>query len=545
MAASAPTPAARTAAPVAAQGAGIVLLTLAAAQFLMTLDSSVMNVSIATVADDVGTSITGIQGAITAYTLVMATLMITGGKLGAMYGRKRVFTIGAVIYGAGSLTTSLAPSLPVLLIGWSLLEGIGAALIMPAIVALVAGNFPPERRTAAYGAVAAAGGAAIAVGPLLGGFATTYFSWRWVFAGEVIVVIAILLFAKRVVDAPAEARTRIDYVGVVLSAAGLGAIVFGVLRSSEWGWVSPKPNAPTWLGISPTAWLVVGGLALLYGFLQWEQRMERHGAEPLLRTDILEVRQLQGGLRMFFAQYFVQAGVFFTVPLFLSVALGLSALETGVRILPLSVALLVTAIGIPRVWPAARPRRVVRIGLLAMLAGILVLMSGLDPGADAGIVTIPMLLMGIGVGALSSQLGAITVSAVPDDRSAEVGGVQNTVTNLGISLGTALAGAVLIGALTSAFLTDIADSKAIPNRITEQATTTLAGGVPFISDKDLDKALKEAGVRGPAANDAKAAYSDARLNALRSALFIVAIATVVALFFSGPIPVRPIAGPAP
>jgi MFS family permease len=544
MAASASTPA-RGAAPAAATGAGLVLVTLCAAQFLMILDSSVMNVSIATVADDVGTSVTGIQGAITAYTLVMATLMITGGKLGAMYGRKRVFTIGSVVYGCGSLTTALSPSLPVLLLGWSLLEGIGAALILPAIVALVAGNFPIERRTAAYGAVAAAGGAAVAVGPLLGGFATTYFSWRWVFAGEVLVVLVILVLARRVADAPPEGRTRIDLVGVLLSAVGLGAIVFGVLRSSEWGWVNPKPDAPTWLGISPTTWLIVGGLALLYGFLQWEQRLERRGAEPLLRPDILKVRQLQAGLRMFFAQYFVQAGVFFTVPLFLSVALGLSALATGVRILPLSVALLLTALGIPRVWPQARPRLVVRAGLLAMFAGVVVLMTGLDPGADAGIVTIPMILMGLGIGALSSQLGAITVSAVPDDRSAEVGGVQNTVTNLGISLGTALAGAILIGALTSAFLTNIADSKAIPQRVTEQATTNLAAGVPFISDEDLDNALKDAHVRGPAADAAKSAYSDARLNALRSALFVIAIATLIALFFSGTIPVRPIGGPAP
>ena len=174
--------AARVAAPA---GSMLVLLTLAAGQFLMTLDSSVMNVSIATVAKDVGTTVTGIQGAITAYTLVMAALMITGAKIGALIGRKRAFAIGCVIYGCGSFTTSIAPSLPVLLLGWSFLEGVGAALIMPAIVALVAGNFPTERRPAAYGMVAAAGAVAVAVGPLIGGFCTTYFSWRWVFAGEV------------------------------------------------------------------------------------------------------------------------------------------------------------------------------------------------------------------------------------------------------------------------------------------------------------------------------------------------------------------------
>src|SRR5437762_12824549 len=192
----------------AAKGATLVLLTLAAGQFLMTLDSSVMNVSIATVAEDVGTTVTGIQGAITAYTLVMAALMITGAKVGAMIGRKRAFAIGCIVYGCGSLVTSLAPSLPVLLFGWSLLEGVGAALILPAIVALVAGNFGPDRRPAAYGLVAAAGAIAVAVGPLVGGFCTTYFSWRWVFAGEVVLVIVILLLARRIADAPVETRPK-------------------------------------------------------------------------------------------------------------------------------------------------------------------------------------------------------------------------------------------------------------------------------------------------------------------------------------------------
>src|SRR5205814_5207316 len=216
-----------------AAGATLVLLTLAAGQFLMTLDSSVMNVSIATVAKDVDTTVTGIQGAITAYTLVMASLMITGAKVGAMIGRKRAFTIGCVIYGVGSLTTSLAPSLPVLVFGWSFLEGVGAALILPAIVALVASNFPAQRRPAAYGLVAAAGAVAVAVGPLIGGFCTTYFSWRWVFAGEVVIVIFILLVARRIADAPVETRPRLDVVGAVLSALGLSLMVFGILRSGE------------------------------------------------------------------------------------------------------------------------------------------------------------------------------------------------------------------------------------------------------------------------------------------------------------------------
>src|SRR5215471_1563990 len=208
----------------AATGGAVVLLTLAAGQFLMTLDSSVMNVSIAQVAADVGTDVTGIQSAITAYTLVMAALMLTGAKVGALIGRKRAFTIGCVIYAAGSLTTALSQNLPTLLLGWSFLEGIGAALILPAIVALVAANFPLEKRPAAYGLVAAAGAVAVAIGPLIGGFATTYFSWRWVFAGEVLLTAVILLLARRQHEEKPEGG-QLDLVGAALSALGLSLIV--------------------------------------------------------------------------------------------------------------------------------------------------------------------------------------------------------------------------------------------------------------------------------------------------------------------------------
>jgi len=519
-------------------GATVVLFTLAAGQFLMTLDSSVMNVSIATVAKDVGTTVTGIQGAITAYTLVMAALMITGAKVGALIGRKRAFAIGCVIYGCGSFTTSIAQSLPVLLFGWSFLEGVGAALILPAIVALVAGNFPTERRPAAYGLVAAAGAITVAVGPLIGGFCTTYFSWRWVFAGEVVLVIAILLLTRRIADAPVAERSRFDVVGAVLSATGLALLVFGVLRSAEWGWIHPKADGPAWAGLSPTVWLVLAGLFVIWLFFRWQARVESRGGEPLVRPAMLRNKQLNGGLTMFFFQYLAQAGLFFVVPLYLSVCLGLSALATGARLLPLSVTLLAAAIGVPRLLPAVSPRLVVRCGLFSLLVGTIVLLALLDTDSGPEIVFVPMLLIGLGIGALASQLGAVTVSAVPDDQSPEVGGVQNTMTNLGASLGTALAGSVMIAAVTSSFLLNVQQSPAIPERVKSQAQVELAGGVPFISDADLEAALDDARVDRRTTNATLDAYAEARLDGLRSALTILALLVLVALFAAQRIPTR-------
>ena len=519
-----------------ASGAMVVLLTLAAGQFLMTLDTSVMNVSIATVAKDVGTTVTGIQGAITAYTLVMAALMITGAKIGAIIGRKRAFAIGCVIYGCGSFTTSIAQSLPVLLFGWSFLEGVGAALILPAIVALVAGNFPAERRPAAYGLVAAAGAIAVAVGPLVGGFCTTYFSWRWVFAGEVVVVLAILLMTRRIADAPVEQRPRLDVVGAVLSALGLGLLVFGVLRTSEWGWIQPKPDGPSWAGLSPTVWLVLAGMFVIWIFFRWQERVEARGGEPLVRAEMLRNKQLNGGLAMFFFQFLAQAGLFFVVPLYLSVCLGLTALETGARLLPLSLTLLVAALGVPRLFPHASPRLVVRAGLLALLAGTVVLLAALEPDSGAEIVLVPMLLIGLGIGALASQLGAITVSAVPDEQSPEVGGIQNTMTNLGASMGTALAGSIMIGAVASSFVAGILASPDIPNRVKEQAQVELAGGVPFVSDADLEAALDDAHVSRRTTDAALEAYGEARIDGLRAALAILALLDLVALFLAQRIP---------
>jgi MFS family permease len=521
-----------------ASAAGIVLVTLAAGQFLMTLDSSVMNVSIATVAEDVGTTVTGIQTAITFYTLVMASLMITGGKLGQILGRKRAFAIGCVIYGCGSFTTAIAPNLAVLMFGWSLLEGIGAALILPAIVALVASNFGHEQRPRAYGLVASAGAIAVAAGPLIGGLFTTYLSWRWVFAGEVLVVLVILALTRRMADTPPEEGVGLDLMGTALSALGLGLVVYGILRSGTWGFVLPKPEAPEWLGLSLVVWLILAGGVVLVIFLRWEDYRLEQGRAALLDPAILENRTLRGGLTSFLFQYLVQAGLFFAVPLFLSVALGLSAVATGVRLLPLSITLLLAAAGIPKMFPQASPRRVVQLGFVALLAGLVVMIAALDAGAGPEIVTWPMLLAGLGVGALASQLGAVTVSSVPDAQSGEVGGLQNTVTNLGASIGTALAGAVLISALTTSFLAGVENSAAVEDDLAAQAQVELSAGIPFVSDDEVASVLDEAGVPPQTADAITEEYEKARLAGLRASLSVLAFMALIALPFTRRIPTR-------
>ena len=516
--------------------AGLVLLTLAAGQFVMALDTTVMNTAIATVAKDVGTTVTGIQTAITLYALVMASLMITGGKVGEIVGRKRAFTIGCVIYACGSMTTALSQSLAMLLFGWSLLEGLGAVLIMPAIVALVAANFDKPARPRAYGLVMAAGAIAAALGPLIGGFFTTYFSWRYVFVGEVLIVGVIVVLARRVNDTPAEEGTKLDLFGTLLSALGLGMIVFGILRSGEWGFVRAAPDAPQWIGLSPVIWLILGGMVILALFLRWETLRLGRGEGVLLDPQLLRNIQLRSGVLSFLFMFLVQMGTFFVVPLFLSVALGLSAMETGVRLLPMSLGLLVFAIGVPRLAPSANPRRVVNAGFVLMFAGLVLLIALLDISAGPEVVTGPLLVIGSGLGAMASQLGSVTVSAVPVEQSGEVGGLQNTGSQLGAAIGTALAGAILISALSASFLAGIQNNPAVPSRVVSKAQSQLSSGVPFLSDKQLKAALDDAHVRPKTADAIVTENASARIAGLRSALAVLALISLLALLFTRGLP---------
>ena len=288
--------------------------------------------------------------------------------------------------------------------------------------------------------------------------------------------------------------------------------------------MQPKPDAPTWLGLSPVIWLILGGGAVLLGFLEWEKHRRDTGQAALLDPAILRVRLLRSGLTAFFFQYLLQAGLFFAVPLFLSIALGLSAIDTGVRILPLSITLVIAAVGIPKVFPQASPRRVCQLGFLVLFLGLVVFVAALDAGAGPEIVTWPMLLAGLGIGALASQLGAVTVSALPDEQSGEVGGLQNTFSNLGLSLGTALAGAVLMSALTASFFTGIAEQPRRCPTTSRRRRRPSSRAACRSSPTPISKpALDDAGVPPKTADAVVDENAEARLDALRASLSVLAV----------------------
>jgi MFS family permease len=337
---------------------------LAAAQFVMVLDSSVMNVSISQIVHDLHTTIQGVQLAITAYTLVMAAFMLAGAKLGDILGRNRAFAVGCVIYGIGSFTTALSPNLTVLLLGWSLVEGLGAVLVMPAIVSLVASTYSGRQRALAFGIVGGVAGAAIAAGPLIGGWVTSEFSWRYVFLAEDVIIAFILIANRRVPRAPAAARRpKLDVGGAAISALGLGLIVFAILQSSKWGLIEPRGALEiggteiTPFGFSIVPFLILTGFGCLAWFASWEARRERAGRDTLLDRSLLKIKHLQGGLTTLLMQQLILLGTFFVLPVYLQVVLGLDAFETGKKLFPMSVTMFAAAMLGPRLAAGLAPTR--------------------------------------------------------------------------------------------------------------------------------------------------------------------------------------------
>jgi MFS family permease len=507
-----------------------------------------MNVSISQIVADLDTTIQGVQLAITAYTLVMAALMLAGAKLGDIVGRERIFAIGLAVYGTGSLITAVSPSLGVLLFGWSLIEGIGAAMVMPAIVSLVAGIYSGAQRALAFGIVGGVAGAAIAAGPLIGGWVTTEFSWRYVFAGEVVIVICVLLLRRhlRVGERAAGPRARLDVVGVLLSSAGLGLVVLAILKSSEWGLIEPRGALTiggeeiTPFGFSAVPFVIAAGFGLLAAFALWEEHRERQGRDTLLDRRLLRIPALRAGLATLLMQQLILLGTFFVMPVYLQVVLGLDAFETGKRLFPMSVAMFVAAMAGPKLAGRLAPKRVAQLGLLALAAASALLLGTIDVELDEADFAVAMAMFGVGAGLMLSQLGNVIMSSVEPGQTNEAGGLQGTAQNLGASLGTALIGAVLLAALSSNVVERVERNPDISPPVREQVAQIAEQETPIIPVAEVEQAALDAGAPPTEAAAIADDYGEAQLHGLERALGAVGLFALLALWFTRGLPARPL-----
>ncbi len=519
------------------------LIALAIAQFVMVLDQSVMNVSISQLVADFDTTVPTIQAVITLYCLVMAMLMLTGGKIGDIIGRRRAFTIGLVIYAVGSATTAVAPTVAVLALGWSVLEGIGAALVLPAMAALIAGNFEGTARKQAYAVIGGVAGAGIAVGPIVGGWATTELSWRVVFAGEVVLVAIILALTPKVADALRDGPApRLDVVGAVLSATGIGAVVLGILQSSTWGFLAPKDSPVEPLGFSLAVFVVIGGALLLWAFVVWSRHREAQGRDPLVHLRLFEVLPLRSGLVGLLTQNLVLMGVFFVVPLYLQLVIGLDALDTGLRMLPISITMfLFSAIG-SRLSARVSVRTIVRTGLVVSTLAIVVLIATVDAQLNDLGFAVSMALLGVGMGLIVSQLGNVVQSSVDASGRGEAGGLQYTGQQLGSSVGVALIGAIVLAGLTNVFVRTIDADERIAPEVAQQVSIAAGNGVDFVASDDLAAAATDAGIDERSADALVDDYEQAQLRALKTGLLVTGVLALLSLMSTRHLPSTVTAG---
>jgi EmrB/QacA subfamily drug resistance transporter len=456
--------------------ATIVLAILSAAMFIYVIDTTIMNVSISALVEDLGTTVGAVQTAITLYTLTMAAFMLTGGKLGDIWGSKRAFRIGLIIYGIGTVITALAPSIGFIILGWSVLEGLGSALLVPAINTLVRANFTGTKRASAYGTLFGVAAAGAAFGPLIGGWLTANLSWRYAFAGEAVIVVIVLLASGLLVDAPPVVpKPRLDVVGVVLSATGLAMFVYGVLQTTTRGWSDPL-----------VLFLILGGLAVLGAFVWWVHRQEAAGKPVLVHPSIFKHRTISAGLPILSTQTFAQAGLLFLIPVFTQSILGFDAFETGLTLLPLSIGVLGTSILTPPLGRKIYPKYIIQFGLVLLSVGGYVLARSLATATDGWDMAPGLFIAGVAIGFIAGQLPNLILSGVDQDEASEASGLQGTAQNLGMALGTAVIGTVIL----SVALTSIGNQVEASSTIEAGAKTEIAEVVerPF---ETADVALLE------------------------------------------------------
>jgi MFS family permease len=434
------------------------LLPLVLAQFLCSFAATTMNVAISSIASDLGTTVSGVQTAITVFTLTMAALMIPGSKLSDIWGRKVCLRGGLVIYGVGALIAAAAPGLGVLILGYSLLEGIGTALLIPPVY-ILATVFSPDlnSRARAFGAISAAGGIGAAAGPLIGGLITSTTSWRVSFLAQVLVVAIIFFLSRRIVDPGVQGvKPRFDTIGAVLSAAGLFFVVIGILQAGTYGWFRASQDfviGSTVVipegGISPVWVFVAIGALLLGGFFWHIRSMERRGREPLLHTRMFRNRVSNLGLVTQNIQWLVLLGLSFVVSVYLQQVRGYSAIETGLILTPATIGILASSMAAGRLAQRRSQATLIRAGFVVTVVGMLLLLL-LARETSSVLTFVPgLLLVGLGVGVMLTSSVTVVQSSFPEEDQGEISGLSRSVSNLGSSLGVAIAGTVIVSSLVT------------------------------------------------------------------------------------------------
>jgi EmrB/QacA subfamily drug resistance transporter len=504
------------AAPDTTSGSPRLAILLAMAMFVLVVDTSLMNVSISAVVRDLDTTVSGVQSAIALEALVSAAFILIGSKVGDLIGRKRAYVLGLLGYAVGALAMTLAQDLRAIIVFWALVGGIGASLLLPSMQSLIHGNFQGAAQTKAYALVGAAAAIAAAVGPLLGGFITTYLSWRVGFLLEVLIIGVVLSGIRLVRDAPYTGPRRVDLVGAALSVLGMGGIVLGILVWQEGG--------------ERVLALIVTGAIAMAALIWWLGRRKREGKPALLDPGLFSSKHFRLGITQQMLQQIALGGTMIALPIYLQMVLEYNALLSGLSIAPLSLSMFGMAVLAGRRAGNRRPSSIIRLGFLLLSVGMLLLLP-IVPRADSGWwLLVPLLIAGSGLGLLVSQLNNYTLAPISEERVSEAAGVNSAGGSFGLSFGLAFAGAIMLATLSITFTDMAKNSTVLPPAQQQQVAQALEDDAELMSNTQLDQQLE--GQPEPIQDEIIRINTDARPLALQVALLVPILASLAGLLNS-------------
>lgn len=486
---------------------------LAAAMFVLVVDTSFMNVSISAVVKDLDTTASGVQSAIALEALVSAAFILINSKMGDLIGRKRAYVIGLVAYAVGALAMTLTQSLAPVIIFWAIIGGLGASMLLPAMQSLIHGNFTGAAQKQAYALVGASAAIAAAVGPLLGGFVTTYLSWRVGFGLEVVIIVVVLSQIHLVEDVPYTGARQIDLVGAALSVVGMGAVVLGILVWQEGG---------GYVG------LIIGiGAVALAAFAYWLVERKRRGKPTLLDPDLFKHLNFRIGISQQMLQQVTLGGAMIALPLFLQMTLEYNAMQAGLALAPLSLSMFGLAILAGRKAGGRRPANIVLAGFVLSTVGIAAIIP-LVPRVHSGwYLVIPLVIAGCGLGLLVSQLNNFTLAPIAEERVSEAAGVNSAAGSFGLSFGLAVAGGLMLWALASSFTHLTNENTVIPPAQQQQISAELESNAEVMSNTQLQQQIAD---QPQAIQDAVLDINThARNRSLQVALLVPTIASLLGL----------------